>query len=207
MSELTGGKFANGAVTGAIQGAMSGTDESDGRVETGSRKLRGVTTRGEIARPLFYDEDGNPINSFNSLEEALTAGKAAATLARTSSGDNYEFGVATILGPMTPEGNQPYYNSMVVTSRNRNGITWDMAGVKNLVAVNHSHPDVLGFSELDKSAYGSWRKAYPSTFRGVYMFDSRGNYLYGPKAPGLFGTRTHSCNASWSCAVPTDSTP
>jgi hypothetical protein len=142
---------------------------------------------------------GTGRHAFNSLEEALTAGKTAAILARESSGQNYEFGVATILGNITPDGTQRYYNSMVATSNISNGITWDMDGVKNLVAVNHSHPDTLGISDYDKTAYARWQKHYPSTFKGVYMFDARGNHMYGPKSPGVFGTSTYDCTSVWVC--------
>jgi hypothetical protein len=107
-------------------------------------------------------------------------------------------------GHITPDGVQTYYNSAPVTSGSPDAIAWVIDGRTPLVALNHSHPNNLGFSSEDRTAYRKLSKGF-SDFRGIYMFDGRGNHWFGPKSPGMFGGRTHSCGganaAAWNCPV------
>jgi RHS repeat-associated protein len=156
--------------------------------------------------PVFYDQNGVAKNIFTSLGDALQAGEDAATLARIASGTQNEFGVATILGPVY-NGIQTYFNSDPVTSNDPNMIGWkNLNKIRDkLVALNHWHPNDLGFSDDDQRTYMRIAKA-AKNFAGVFMFDAKGNHMYGPRSPGLFGTRTHSCGGasanSWSCPIP-----
>ncbi|MCC8361834.1 FG-GAP-like repeat-containing protein [Lysobacter sp. A6] len=198
ISEATGGKFVNGAISGAIQGAMSSGANQDSDIVVTGAGVRGRKIVGDINKPIFYDENGKPLNEFTSLEAALAAGEQAATLAKEQSGTVYEYGVATIQGKPTADGESTWYNSMVVTSRNRSRINWDFGAVDGLVAINHSHPDTGGFSTQDKTTYDNLRKRFPKTFIGVYMFDGKGNHWYGPdKIPGFRSQRDHMCGVNW----------
>lgn len=139
-----------------------------------------------------------------SVDEALQAGETAARAAAGNSGN--EFGVMTIEGHVTSDGTQTYYNSAVGTSNHSDAIRWSVKGLQsNLVGINHSHPNALGFSRGDKSTYRDLRNGGFNKVRGIYMFDSRGNHWYGPsrKTWGPFSTRTHSCGGAlataWSC--------
>jgi len=137
-----------------------------------------------------------------SVDEALQAGEDASRAAIIASGTNNEYGVATIKGHVTSSGTQTYYNSAPATSNHPSAIRWNVAGLNNLVAINHYHPNNLGFSRADKRTYHYLRNTRNS-FRGVYMFDGRGNHRYGPKSPGFFGRRTFNCGGAsanaWSC--------
>jgi hypothetical protein len=210
ISAITGGKFASGAVSGALQAAMAGGDQSD---SVSTEQQNASASQGAIATPVFYDSSGNPISAHASLADALQSGKVAALQAKAASGTNNEYGVATILGLSIPSMQMPfgisppplqlYYNSAPVTSNLPDKIMWRLGGIKDLVALNHSHPNSLGFSAADRTAYTSIRRSQKN-FQGIYMFDSAGNHWYGPKSPGFFGTRTHRCGgasaSAWTCA-------
>lgn len=183
ISELTGGKFANGAASaafsyvvmwGASKIGAGGTSEDV--VTTGEKQSKsGKVNPEDIARPEIDYKSGG----YRTHGEAMEALELNMIDAIKDGNPDWEYGGIAVY----KDGR--YYISNIVTSHNKSAIFWSVptldkiAGVAQISGLHHYHPIHNGgvpraFSDFDMNTFNGFRKDYGQDVKGLYLIDKHG---------------------------------
>ena len=191
VSEITGGKFANGAMTAAFMSLVSSAAQrtEDDVVVTG-RKGGDSPPKSpkdpRVVRPIV--NFGKPYANSGAAKEALNTDILAAKNAAKNAGNpDWEYGGITV--QKTVNGQKTYYNSNIVTSSSSDWIAWNGTHLLNintntsLIALHHYHPFARGvatkaFSDGDMSVYKYLTSRGANQLQGVYLVDKYGVRAY-----------------------------
>ncbi|AUD61210.1 hypothetical protein AYJ58_17770 [Shewanella sp. Pdp11] len=174
-SQLSGGKFANGAMTAAFTVALEFLMRDNEIFVTGSSDVDASKINpNDIAKPEIDYSKG-----YYKYGEAVAALEQGILDAKTNGNANWEYGGITVLAKFGV-----YYNSNIVTSHQAHAIYWSVSTLDSIasrvqiLALHHYHPLGRGvvkraFSDADMTTFKNF-KAKWGGFQGIYLIDKYG---------------------------------
>jgi RHS repeat-associated protein len=183
-TQVTGGKFKNGAASAAFMYAVSAgmsasrgsrnSNPEDVLVTGNSKTDPSQIDPADIARPEIDYSKG-----YDTYGEAMGALEQGIVDAKNSGNSKWEYGGITV------NRDSQYYISNIVTSRNEHAIFWSMSTLDKIAtraqisALHHYHPLKRGvvpraFSDLDINGFHNFRRRYGDNFKAVYLIDKYG---------------------------------
>lgn len=182
ITKMTGGKFANGAISGAIQAAMMGlpsTRVSGSGSNLGGRSVITSEVEGTLSVSSLNDENG-----YDLIDDAAIAQYNAYSS---------EYGAASakgneVLGIIINRGGRLFFSDvMEVPIRFKAEIGLDGIRPSEVSGYTHTHPDRTSFSGIDyETPSSSGKPYYVRTSAGnVYRWDASGAAKYARYVRGL----------------------